>query len=176
MNITKSAGLGLLAFILLTSTGALAGGVNIIMPSELSDYTEPKGGGGGGGDTNFKPPTTELPKKDGGTFDPSNPFPGVNQKPKIQLSGKSGEGARSSNDIKLAVACAIIGSPAELMVLNQSNFTLPEGTAIRWQVRQFGRKGYVALNASLSAGQGVTAKGLLEDGIVAGADCSAKIM
>src|SRR5215207_1108797 len=45
MNITKSAGLGLLAFMLLTSTGALAGGVNIIMPSELSDYTEPKGGG-----------------------------------------------------------------------------------------------------------------------------------
>lgn len=188
MNILmKSAGFGLLAAMLFASTGSLAGGIKITFPKEMVEAAQNHS-------LDETPLIEELPTRKPVVLDLNNPFPGVG-KPfvdssaidpndlkfllpgtKLDPGGSIGKsGALSKNDAKLVV-CVVVGSPAELMVVNRSNVTLPEGTAIRWQVRQFGRKGYVALNADLSAGQGFTAKGMLEDGIGAGADCSAKIM
>ena len=184
--LTKSAGLGLLAVVLLASTSALAGGIKITFPKEMVEAAQV--------DSRAESAPVAFPINTPPDVDLSNPLPGGG-KPGIDLSVidpkgiqflpgpklemipvEKGTVRKADNGVLLALGCVVTGIPATLMLVNQSNVALPEGTKISWRVKANGLKGYFALKTELATGAGFAANGILDGGVIAGTNCSAKVM
>jgi hypothetical protein len=97
-------------------------------------------------------------------------------KPTISFGG-AGQGG-DSHTIDIAVACEVAGTPTEFpddLVLVNLGATLSSGTTIMWKIKSVDQ-GYVRLNRELPEGGKIKASDVLDAGVEAGRQCSAKVI